>query len=66
MSYHGDGDEALRLYKKRGPYDAVLTNIGHPGLDGIDLAKSIRTRNPNQRIGFVTAAPQSVPTNIHR
>jgi DNA-binding response OmpR family regulator len=57
----GDGDEALRLYKKRGPYDAVLTNIGHPGLDGIELAKSIRNQNPKQRIGFVCANPQSVP-----
>ena len=56
----GDGDEALRLYKKR-PYDVVLTNIGHPGLDGIELAKSIRNQNPKQRIGFVTADPQSVP-----
>jgi CheY-like chemotaxis protein len=57
----GDGDEALRLYKKRGPYDAVLTNIGHPGLDGIELAESIRNHNPKQRIGFVCANPQSVP-----
>ena len=61
MSYHGDGDEALRLYKKRGPYDAVLTNIGHPGLSGIELAESIRNHNPKQRIGFVCANPQSVP-----
>jgi DNA-binding response OmpR family regulator len=57
----GDGDEALRLYKKRGPYDAVLTNIGHPGLDGIEMAKSIKKHNPKQRIGFVCANPQSVP-----
>jgi DNA-binding response OmpR family regulator len=57
----GDGDEALRIYKKRGPYDAVLTNIGHPGLDGIEMAKSIRKQNPKQRIGFVCANPQSVP-----
>jgi DNA-binding response OmpR family regulator len=56
-----DGDEALRLYKKRGPYDAVLTNIGHPDLDGIELAKSIRNQNPKQGIGFVCANPQSVP-----
>jgi two-component system, cell cycle sensor histidine kinase and response regulator CckA len=58
----GDGDEALRLYKKRGPYDAVLTNMGHPaGLSGIELAESIRNQNPEQRIGFVCADPQSVP-----
>jgi CheY-like chemotaxis protein len=57
----GDGDEALRLYKKRGPYDAVLTNMGHPGLSGIELAKSIRNQNPKQRIGFVCSDPQSVP-----
>src|SRR5438132_6897979 len=52
-----DGDEALRLYRrKRGRYDLVLTDIDHPGLDGLDLAKAILKKNPAQALAIVTAA----------
>ena len=39
-----DGDEAFRLYRKRGPYDLVLTDRHHPGMDGLDLAAAIRQK----------------------
>lgn len=43
-----DGNEALRLYRKQGSYDLVLTDIQHPGPDGIEVIKRIRKRNPSQ------------------
>lgn len=51
----GDGDEALRVYEDRGAsYDLVLTDIWHSGVDGIELAGTIRKVNPAQPIAFQT------------
>jgi len=50
-----DGDQALRLYAERGPYNVVLTDIEHPGPNGIELAKAIWERNHDQKVGFITA-----------
>jgi CheY-like chemotaxis protein len=52
-----DGNEALELYNKRGTYYAVLTDILHPGPNGIELAESIWQKNPKQGIGFITGFP---------
>src|SRR5215470_6059793 len=48
-----DGNTALRVYRK-GRYDLVLTDLDHPGLNGVELAEQILQANPQQRIGFVT------------
>jgi CheY-like chemotaxis protein len=58
------GDEAMRLYSSQGPYDAVLTDIDHPGLNGRDLAHQIQAKNPDQRVGFLTAyvLPPELPS----
>ena len=51
-----DGDEALRVYRNRkSDYDLVLTDRSHPGMDGIELAATIRKINPSQLIAFQTA-----------
>ena len=50
-----DGNEALRLYAECGPYDVVLTDIDHPGPNGLELAKAIWRRNFHQKVGFITA-----------
>lgn len=47
--------EALILYERGGPYDLVLTDVDHPGLNGIDLAAEIQRCNPAQHIGVLTA-----------
>jgi len=52
-----DGNEAQRMYRKRGPYDLVLTDIIHPGPDGIEVVKRIRETNPGQAIAIVAAVP---------
>ena len=50
-----DGDKALRIYRDRkGTYDLVLTDRSHPGMDGIELAATIRKMNPSQPIAFQT------------
>ncbi|MGA7767892.1 MAG: response regulator [Candidatus Sulfotelmatobacter sp.] len=55
-----DGNEALRLYRKRGQYDLVVTDIMHPGPDGIELVKRIRARNPTQPMAIVAAWRNSI------
>jgi CheY-like chemotaxis protein len=51
----GDGGEALRLYKQRvRHFDVVLTDIDHPGVEGIQLAGTIRKLNPQQAVAFQT------------
>lgn len=50
-----DGNQALRLYAERGPYNVVLTDIEHPGPNGLELSKAIWHRNRRQKVGFITA-----------
>ena len=49
-----DGDTALRLYCESGPYDLVVSDVLHPGINGIDLVERIRGRNPAQAVAFVS------------
>jgi len=50
-----NGDQALRAYSDRKcSYELVLTGVGHPGMDGVELAAKIRQLNPSQRIAFQT------------
>jgi CheY-like chemotaxis protein len=49
-----DGNAAFQKFCERGPFDLVLTDIEHPGPNGIELAKMINDRSPEQRIGFLT------------
>ena len=52
-----DGHEALRLYSERGPFDLVLTDLEHPGPNGLELRDAILALNQKQRIGFVSGFP---------
>lgn len=49
-----DGQEAWSLYQEHGPFDVVMTDIGHPAPDGIELAKLIRKKNPHQAIVVIS------------
>ena len=55
-----------RAQKGRGPYDLVLTDRHHPGMDGLDLAAAIRQENPTQAIAFFTADVHSEPVYAFR
>ena len=56
LEFTMDGDEALARYRQSRPYDLVLTDLYHPGLNGIELARAIRRENPSQAIAIFTAA----------
>lgn len=49
-------EAALRHYLQRGPYDLVLTDICHAGMDGVELARAIRRENPTQALAVFSAA----------
>ena len=49
-----DGETALLLFKEKKP-DALILDINIPKIDGITLAKIIRTRNLNTPIILLTA-----------
>ncbi len=61
-----NGDEAMRFYRKRGHYDLVLTDIQHPGADGIEIVKRIREANPSQAIAVVSACAAEAQSIRHR
>jgi len=57
-----NGSEALKRYRKRGPYDMVLAQLRLPGLDGSDLALAIRRENSEQRITVMTDSASVGPS----
>jgi len=54
LNFAANGDDALRLYAERGPYDVVLTDFVHPGPNGLELAKALRQKNPKQDVAMFT------------
>jgi signal transduction histidine kinase len=48
-----NGQEALCLYKEQRP-PIVLTDIKMPGMDGIELLKSVKRENPDAEIIMIT------------
>ncbi len=55
LVFAAGGDGALNAYHREGPFDLVLTDFVHPGPNGYELAKAIRTANPKQAIAVITA-----------
>ena len=56
-----DGEAALKHYLERGPYDLVMTDIYHPGMDGVELTRAIRRENPTQALAVFSAAITTNP-----
>ncbi|OLS62613.1 hybrid sensor histidine kinase/response regulator [Pseudomonas putida] len=55
----GDASSGLALYESAGPIDLVVSDIGLPGgLSGIEVAKAVRARTPEQKILFITGFTQ--------
>lgn len=50
----GSGEEALIKMASR-PFDLVVTDLRMPGVDGLDLLRTIRTTHPNTRLILMTA-----------
>jgi two-component system response regulator AlgR len=52
-----DGDSAISMAEALSP-DLLLLDIAMPGLDGIDVARSLASQNPTPAVVFVTAFDQ--------
>ncbi|HET7315886.1 MAG TPA: LytTR family DNA-binding domain-containing protein [Sphingomicrobium sp.] len=52
-----DGDSAISMAEALSP-DLLLLDIAMPGLDGIDVARSLASQNPGPAVVFVTAFDQ--------
>jgi len=50
----GTGEDALALLERSG-YDLVISDIFLPGMDGIEVLRKARERNPDQLVIMVTA-----------
>ncbi len=52
-----DGESAISMAEALSP-DLLLLDIAMPGLDGIDVARSLAKRQPTPAVVFVTAFDQ--------
>jgi DNA-binding response OmpR family regulator len=50
----GDGREGLALFSP-GRYDVVLTDLGMPGITGLDVVAGVRDRDPKVSVIMFTA-----------
>jgi DNA-binding response OmpR family regulator len=55
----GNGTKALQMFRKR-PYDLVITDLCHPGLNGAELIGKIYKLKPFHPVLLFTASP--IPT----
>jgi signal transduction histidine kinase/CheY-like chemotaxis protein len=53
------GEEALAWLEAGQPVDLVLTDLGMPGMTGADVARAVRARWPQLRIGLMTGWDES-------
>lgn len=65
----GDGKECLEIYRRSvtgvnhnsAPFDVVILDFQLPGLDGLDITKTILKSRPNQRIVIASAYVKTMP-----
>src|SRR5512143_1512130 len=50
----GSGEEALALMGEQG-FDLVISDIFLPGMDGIEVLRNVKERNPEQMVVMITA-----------
>lgn len=52
-----NGNKAFRRYRMEGPFDLVLTDIEHNGMNGAELMHAIRKKNSEQNVRIITGWP---------
>lgn len=52
-----DGKKALERLSEDGGFDAIVSDINMPGLDGVELLKAVREKDLDLPLIFVTGAP---------
>ena len=55
-----NGEEALSLFFEQDDYQVVLLDIMMPGIDGLQVCKQIRAKNPTVGIIMLTAKSQEM------
>lgn len=53
-----NGDEALKMYKKKKP-DLVTMDIDMPEMNGLDVAKKIKSFDPKANIAMITSSDKT-------
>jgi CheY-like chemotaxis protein len=53
----GDGQAAVALASRNGPFDVLVTDLNMPGLNGADLIGWMRAHHPSMPIVVVTGSP---------
>jgi DNA-binding response OmpR family regulator len=51
-----DGSEGVEFFAARGPFDLVLLDLNLPILSGVDVCRSIKSRQPAQPVIICSAA----------
>ncbi len=51
-----DGNKALQVMEQH-PFDVVLLDLSMPGLDGMDVLKTIKERWPDSEVVVITGYP---------
>lgn len=59
-----DGEEALALYSQGTPFDVVVTDIHMPIMNGLELARQLRTRSKTVKIVIMSGADASPPLGV--
>jgi CheY-like chemotaxis protein len=54
-----DGEKALALFE-HSKYELIIVDLALPGMDGLELARRIRERVPQQPIIMITAHEETV------
>ncbi len=50
-----DGQAALDQWERQGPFDAVVTDLKMPRMDGMELLKTLSSRHPDVSVVMITA-----------
>jgi EAL domain-containing protein (putative c-di-GMP-specific phosphodiesterase class I)/ActR/RegA family two-component response regulator len=56
VDLRSDGEEADRVLQER-PYDVVLCDIDMPRVDGLELLRRVRERDPDMPVVLITGCP---------
>jgi len=59
-----DGEEAWRIFQEKGPFDIYLIDVKIPKIEGVQLARQIRERDPEGPILILSGLPADLHKEI--
>jgi signal transduction histidine kinase len=60
VSVATNGDEALRVAEREGPFELLITDVVMPGMSGWDLGKRLSERWPDLRVLYISGYTEDV------